>query len=293
MAMSHVVDPDPIDQLAAREDAQVVQVSMNAVGAITKSEVEAQLDAAHKYPRSITRFLQEASNLACLTVEIAESCIYSLPRDGKTITGPSVRLAEICASAYGNLHVGARVLDAEEKEIVSQGVAWDLQKNLRATIEVRRRITGRNGRRYSDDMVTTTGNAGASIALRNAIFRVIPRAYVNQIYDKARKVAVGDAKTLVNKRGELLDRLLKLGVTQDRVLLRLEKTGVEDIGVADLEVLIGLGTAIKQGETTIDEAFPAPAPSPAAPADDGKRMKIGSSKQAAPSVQADREPGED
>lgn len=244
------------------------------MGAIVRSEVEAQLDAAHKYPRSTTRFMQEALSLATITQEVAESCIYSLPRDGKMITGPSVRLAEICASAYGNLHVGGRVIEEEEKEIVAQGGAWDLQKNLRVTVEARRRITKKNGQRFGDDMIVTTGNAAVSIALRNAILRVIPRAYVDTIYNKVRQVAVGDAKTLVVRRDEILGRLNKLGISNDRVLARLGKPGLADIGLEELEQLIGLGTAIKNNEFTIDEAFPAPTPAPAAPVDDGKRISL-------------------
>jgi hypothetical protein len=265
----------PNDELmAVDQDGTVAHVSSGAVGAIVRSEVEAQLDAAHKYPRSATRFMQEAQTLATLSRETAESCIYSLPRDGKMITGPSVRLAEICASAWGNLHVGGRVVEEGDKEIVAQGGAWDLQKNLRVTVEARRRITTKAGRRYSDDMVVTTGNAAISIALRNAILRVIPRAYVDQIYEKVKLVAVGDAKTLATRRTELFARLNKMSIPNERILARLDRKGIDDVGLEDLETLIGLGTAIKNRELSIDEAFAAPTPAPAAPADDGKRISL-------------------
>lgn len=256
------------------DEKTIVHVAAGAAGAIARSEVEAQLDAAHKYPRSVSRFMQEALSLATISQEVAESCIYSLPRDGKMITGPSVRLAEICASAYGNLHFGGRVLEEEDKEIVAQGGAWDLQKNVRVTVEARRRITKKNGQRFGDDMIVTTGNAAISIALRNAILRVIPRAYVDTIYANVRKVAVGDAKTLVVRRDEILKRLNTMGISNDRILTRLAKAGVADIGLEELETLIGLGTAIKNNELPIDEAFPAPTPAPAAPVDDGKRISL-------------------
>ena len=292
MTMSTV---NAIEALAETEEIQLTHVTQSAVGAIVRNEVEAQLDAAHRYPRSITKFLQQAITMATISQEVAESCIYSLPRDGKMITGPSVRLAEICASAYGNLQVAARVLDAEDTHITAQGAAWDMEKNLRCTVEVRRRITNRNGRRYSDDMVVTTGNAAASIALRNAIFRVVPRAYVDGVYAKARSVAVGDARTLEARREQVLQRLGALGVTQDRVLLRLEVNGITDIGIEQLETLIGLGTAIKDGSQSIDEAFPEPAPAPTPEGQNGRRIGIGR-KQAKshPKNEAPtREPGSD
>lgn len=251
------------------------QVALSMAAALNRSDVEAQLTAAHQHPRKVARFLNEAITLATMTRPIAEACMYAVPRDGKLITGPSVRLAEICASAYGNLHIGARIVDVEEKEVVAQGIAWDLERNLRATVETRRRITNKQGRRYSDDMITTTGNAAASIALRNAIFRVIPKAYVQQVYDRARLTAVGDAKTLVARRDELLERLTKIGVHPDRVFHRLGKQK-PDISLDDIELLIGLGSAIASGDTEIDEAFPAPpsaAISGAAP-EEGRRISM-------------------
>jgi hypothetical protein len=253
---------DPLSRLMHEDDA-LVRVDNSAVAVLARSETEAQLDAAHKYPRSVARFMKEAMTLATLTRPIAEACIYALPRSGKIISGPSVRLAEIAASAYGNLHVAARVVDAEEREVVAQGVAWDLEKNLRITVEARRRIINSKGKRYDDDMITMTGNAAASIALRNAIFRVVPRAYIDMIYAKVKEVAVGDAKTLASRRVELMNRLMKIGVPQERILPRVGKTGIEDVGLEEVEQLIGLGTAIASGEKSIDDCFP-PLPGTAA-----------------------------
>jgi hypothetical protein len=273
-------DPNTAIQQLPDDDA-VVHVEIGAVAAIVKSEVEAQIEAAHRYPRNIKAFMNEAITLATLTQEVAESCIYSLPRAGKMITGPSVRLAEICASAYGNLHIAARVIGAEEREVVAQGVAWDTQKNLRIAIENKRRITDKNGKRFQDDMIIVTGNAAASIALRNAIFRVIPRSYVIPIYEKARAVAVGSAQTLEARRTQVVERLGKIGVSQERVLARLERPGVVDIDLDDLEILIGLGTAIKNGEVPIDEAFPAvalAAPPNVTAENDGKRISMRGSR---------------
>lgn len=225
---------------------------------IGSGELSSQLDAAHRYPRDVKLFLNEAKSIATLSKEIAESCIYSMPRDGKSIAGPSVRLAEICASAYGNLRVEAKVVEDTGKEIVARGTAWDTEKNIAVSIETRRRIVDKKGKRYSDDMITVTGNAAASIALRNALFRVIPKAYVDIVYEAAREVSVGNAKTLDTRRGEVVRTLQKMGVPTDRIFARVDVAGIESIGLDELATLIGYGTAIKAGEQTIDEAFPPP-----------------------------------
>lgn len=281
--MTMTTTAEAVEALVADEGgSHLVKPEVSALEAISRSEVAMQLDSAHRWPRSATKFLREATTLATLSVEIAESCMYSVPRGGKMLTGPSVRLAEICAASWGNLHVGARVIDATETEVIAQAVAWDLEKNVRVTIEAQRSIVGKRGR-FDDDMIRVTGMAAISIAMRNAVFRVIPRAYVETVYAKAKAVAVGDAKTLTTRRDDLLARLGKMGITQDRVLARLELKGVDDITLEHIETLIGIGTAIKGGELQVDEAFPLAAPSPVPPGTpEGRRIKLGGGSKKQP-----------
>lgn len=239
-------------------ETEVLNVQTTALQQITKGEIDMQISTAKQYPRSVTEFKKEALAMATMDEETAESCFYNLTRGGKEIQGPGVRLAEICGSAWGNMRYGARVIAEEGDFIVSQGVAHDLEKNVSATIENRRRITDKFGKKYSSDMIAVTANASCSIALRNAIFKVIPKTYINDIYEAAKKVAIGDAQTLNQKRTNAIEYFAKMGVTKERILETLGKQGVEDIDLVDYEKLIGLKTAIKDGDTTIEEAFPDP-----------------------------------
>lgn len=249
-------DTNEIDGVL-EDDSPTTAISVSAAAALNRSDVEAQIAAAHMFPRNIKRFLKDAQGMVTMTRSVAKSCLYALPRAGKVIPGPSVRLAEISASAYGNLHIAARVMEAEAKEVVSQGVCWDLEKNVRITIEARRRITDRSGNRYNDDMITMTGNAAASVGLRNAVFRVIPRSYIDWIYDKARTCAIGDGQTLPEQRDDAFATLLKMGITEDRVLLRVGRPSVQDVTLADLEILVGLMSAIRDGGERAEKMFPA------------------------------------
>lgn len=236
-----------------------IAIPATAVESITRAEIDTQIATARRYRRSLTLFAQTALRMATLDPETAASCFYMLPRGGKKIEGPSVRLAEICASAWGNLRYGARTVADSGTSLTAQGFAHDLETNVAMTIEVQRGVVDRNNRRYSEDMVNVTANAACSIARRNAIFGVIPRAYVDTIYKQAKKVAVGDEKTLTTRRDQALAHFASLDVPKERVLARLGKPGVADIDLADLELLTGLKTAIKDGDTTVDEAFPLPA----------------------------------
>ncbi len=249
-----------------------IPVEQTILQAVTKAELDQQITTARAYPRSLTKFMRECMDMATLNEQIAGECIYALPRDGKTIEGPSARLAEIVVSAWGNCRAGARVVDEGREFITAQGVFHDLERNSAITYEVKRRITNKRGDRYSSDMIAVTGNAACSIALRNAVFKGVPKAFWSGIYDAARKVIAGDSKTLVNRREQALGLLQKVGVTRDMVLAKLEISGTADIGMDEIVVLNGLYNAIRDNEITAEEAF-APKPDPNQPQPTGTKTQ--------------------
>lgn len=243
-------------KVAEPEEADALEI-LESTGALVPvdSEVSTMIATAKRFPRSIARSRKLALAMATMDEETAASCFYNLPRSGKRIEGPSARLAEIIAMSWGNVRFGAEVLDNDAKDVRSQGMCWDLESNVAFQVKVKRRITDKSGRTYNDDMIVTTGNAANSIAMRNAVLKVIPTVFWKPIYDAARKVAIGDATTLAARRGAALDYFTKLGVTEEQVCRALDVGGVEEIGLDELVALTGLRTAIKEGDTTIDEAF--------------------------------------
>lgn len=241
-------------------NTEVVQPS--AVEAITRGEIDIAISTARRYPRQLAAVKQSMMSFATLDEETAASCFYTLPRGGKTIQGPSVRLAEIALSCYGNLRAAARVINTvtsgENPHVMIQAVAFDLEKNISISIEKRRRIIGKKskGGMIDEDDINLATNACSAIAFRDAVFKVVPLALIKPVFEAARKVAVGDAKTLSDRRAKCIDTFAKMGVQKDAVLRRLEKKSVEDIDLADIELMIGLHNAIREGEVKVDEAFP-------------------------------------
>jgi hypothetical protein len=94
----------------------------------------------------------------------------------------------------------------------------------------------------------------------NAVFRVVPRALITPVYEAAKRVAVGDVKSLTTKRAQIIARLKQMGAKDSAILAAVGAEKTEDIDLAKLEVLIGLGTAIKDGEITLETAFPGASP---------------------------------
>lgn len=233
------------------------------VQAVSKAELDQAISTARAYPRSLTAFQRDCRSMATLNEKVAAECVYAIPRDGKVIEGPSARLAEIVVNAWGNCRAGARVVEEGRDFVTAQGVFHDLERNTSITYEVRRRIAGKGGKRFSLDMIGVTANAACSIALRNAVFKGVPKALWADIYAECRKVIAGDSKTLANRRADALTHLQKLGATKEMVFAALGVKGIEDIGLDELVTLGGWANAIKEGETTVEEAF---APKEIAPA---------------------------
>ncbi len=227
-----------------------------ALGAISRAEIDMQITTAKAYPRVPTRIVEEAQAIACQSVEAATACNYYLPHGDGGIEGPSIRLAEIMYSVYGNLRAGARISGIGAKFVTATGFAHDLEKNIVYQGDTKRRITNKNGTRYNDDLIQKTCNAAASIAFRQAIFKVIPSVFVNEVYQAALKFAKGGEKTLMARRVQCATYFSKWGVTREMLA---EAIGADDFDLIETEDLTKLGgiiTAIREGDTSIDQVFP-------------------------------------
>ena len=182
---------------------QIVQID-----ALERASVDSQVATAKQYPRNIKRSIDNSIVMATMNEETAQSCGYALPRGGKPITGPSVHLAKIIASNWGNMRTEAKVIQITDKQIISRGTAWDLETNVASAFEVRRSIVNSKGQRFSDDMITVTGNAANSIAYRNAVFSVVPKAVTDKVYKSAQKFITGDLsdeEKLIKKRADAIN----------------------------------------------------------------------------------------
>lgn len=249
------------------EHVEALAVTANALEQIERASIDIQIATAHKYPKHKTEQLSKVKadmlSFATLDEETAAACFYTLPRGNKVIQGPSIRMAEIAISCYGNIRDCVRTLEVVDRgptpHVVVQAVCHDLEKNVAVSIEKRRRITKKKKNQFIDeDDITLAVNAGAAIAFRDAAFKVIPQALIKPVWEAAKKVAVGDLRSIVETRSKCIERLNKMGVTDDRILSVLDCRAIEDIGQPQLEILFGLGTAIKDGDCTLEEAFPKP-----------------------------------
>lgn len=243
------------------EEVQIIS-NVETLQAMTRQEIDVQIATAKQYPRDLARVSENISAMAMFDKETMEACLYSLERtDSKTgekkiIEGPTVRLAEICVSQWGNLRTGKRIIGNDGKRITAQGICFDLETNVSMTTEMQRRITTSKGFTYSDDMQVMTGNAAASIAFRNAVFTVIPKVVVNKVLKEIKCKMLEDAKSNPEaKRQEVLNWFQSKGVTPAEVCTYLGIKDTREISAEHIVKLRGVATAIGEGVTTVDETF--------------------------------------
>lgn len=236
------------------KSAQLIQVD-----AVERANIDSQVATAKQYPRNIRRSIDNSVVMATMNQETAQSCGYALPRGGKLITGPSVHLAKIIVSNWGNIRTEAKVVQQTDKEVISRGTAWDLETNVASAFEVRRSIVNSKGQRFSDDMVVVTGNAANSIAYRNAVFAVIPKAITDRVYLAAQKLITGDlsnADKLLKKRTSIVNDFKNdYGISENEVITLCGKQTINQIGANEISTLIGILQSFKDGDSTVDEVM--------------------------------------
>lgn len=244
------------------EIIEVKQADM--LQAINRAEVDIQIATAKQYPRDLHAVLNKIATYATMDKETAEDCFYVLRRKDaqghdSVIEGLSVRMAEIIAGAWGNLRVQTRIIGNDGRMITAQAICHDLETNFAVSKEVKRSIMTKKGFTFSQDMQVVTGNAAASIAFRNAVLTVVPKAVTKRIIDEVKKVALGQAIDVETSRKNCLANFAKAGVTEAMVCQYLGIATAAEIDKERLFELRATWNAIKEGTTTVQETFVRPA----------------------------------
>lgn len=241
----------------AEYEIMQVEAPLMQLDSIERANVDVQVATAKQYPRDIKRALNNSIALATMDRQTAESCGYALSRGGKLITGPSVHLAKIIVQQYGNVRVEAKVVQITDKQVVSRGTAWDLESNTATAFEVRRSICSKDGKRFSDDMITVTGNAANSIAYRNAAFAIIPKSITDSAYRAAQELIAGDLSDeakLIKKRKQIFDGFKDTyGISEAEVLKLVGKETINQVKSKEVTVLIGIAQSLQDGDTTVSD----------------------------------------
>lgn len=199
------------------------QMSVSAARA--QKEVEGQIIMAKKFPRDEIQAINRIRT-ACKRYQLAKSAEYSYPRGGQTVSGASIRLAEVLAQNWGNLDFGIRELSQENGESTVEAYCWDLETNVKQTkiFHVKHeRLANKKITKLTDprDIYELVANNG-SRRLRACILGIIPADVVELAQEECDKTIAGNNDIpLVDRIRSMVDAFSKLGVTKDMIEQRL------------------------------------------------------------------------
>lgn len=173
----------------------------------------------------------------------------------------------------GNIRIENKVVGFDNTHVTCEAVCFDLERNFAIRTQIKRSIVGNSGR-YSEDMCTIVGNAGNSIALRNAVFAVIDASVVKKIYDAAKQKITGDVSDeskLIARRTVVFEGFKSayhtMKLTDDEIAKAVGKSQINHITADDIVTLIGFEKSMAAGEMTPESVFrptniTGPAPKP-------------------------------
>lgn len=214
-------------------------------------EVQAAMVVAKKFPRDEAKSMDRILS-ACTRKTLAESAIYSYPRGGTEVTGPSIRLAECLAQNWGNLDFGYIELDQKQGESTVMAYAWDLETNTRQSkvFTVPHRRETKNGSyplTESRDIYELIANQ-ASRRVRSCVLAVIPGDVVEAALQQCELTmkAGMNAKPLGDLIAEMVQCFAKYDVTEEMLSGYIGKN-IEAFNEKDVVKLRKIYSSLKDG----------------------------------------------
>lgn len=227
-----------------------------------KAMVDMQIVTAKRYPRKLASCIENSIALATLSEETAKECMYNLLKGGKMIKGPSVVLAKIMAREFGNMRVENRVVGYDKTHVTCEATAFDLEKNYAIRTTIKKSLLTSLGGRVSEDMAVIIGNAGNAVALRNAVFAILPKQVVDKVYTAVREKIAGklsDENALTAARAKMIEHVKNTypsyAFTDEEIASAFGKQSISHLTKDDIIDFAGIETAIKSGDISVESVF--------------------------------------
>lgn len=172
-------------------------------------EVQAAVFMAKRFPRNENEALGRILR-SCDRVGLATKAVYSYPKGGSQVSGPSVRLAEAIAQAWGNIQSGVVELEQRDGESMCMAYCWDIETNTRECkiFTVKHQISTRNGMKVLTDpreIYELVANQGAR-RKRACILNIIPGDIVDEAMARCNKtLQSSNRKPLIDRLREMVD----------------------------------------------------------------------------------------
>lgn len=248
----------------------IVEAAPTAFAAQAQAAVEARYKMAILRPRDMEQVRAKLLR-TCAIPSFAEGAQYRKPIGaGKFAEGPSIRFAEECVRALGNMHVESALVSEDDDRRVIRVTVTDLEANITVPVDaviektversgvrqgqivVSERTNSRGQRtfkvRAGEDELAVKQAALVSKALRNAVRRLVPKWLEDEAMETCAATLKSAAKEKANVE-RLTRAFAKLGVPLDHLVGYLGHS-LESMTPEEYNLLRGIGEAIKDGEAT-------------------------------------------
>lgn len=221
------------------------------------AEVQAAMIIAKRFPRDPVAAMDRIMN-ACTRPTLAEGALYSYSRGGSDVTGPSIRLAEAMAQAWGNMQFGVRELEQRNGESTVEAFAVDIETNTRQVKVFQvahERHTKKGAYKLTDprDIYELVANQGAR-RLRACILGVIPGDVTEAAVRQCEQTLTANADTSPEGLKKLVAAFEPLGVSKEHIERRIQSR-IEAIRPAQVVQLKKVYASLRDGMSSPADWF--------------------------------------
>jgi hypothetical protein len=249
-------EPNPFRVPANAPGINAGAVTIESSKAI--AEAQGKLIIAKNFPRD--EHLAYAKVMeACKRKSLAEKAIYSYPRSGSTISGPSIRLAEELARCWGNVDFGIKELSQKDGESEMSAYCWDMETNTMSSqtfVVAHVRDTKKGQVRLTEQRDIYENNANmAGRRLRARILAILPPDLVEAAVAECKKTLAGDNDIPIADRiNKMVASFAKFGVKIDTLEKRLGRK-IDTMTTEDICEYAGIYNSLKDGNSSISDWF--------------------------------------
>lgn len=226
------------------------------------AETQAQVFMAKQFPRDENQARARILR-SCQRPGLASKAIYTYPKGGQRVSGPSIRLAEAIAQAWGNLDFNTVILEQRENESVCLSYCWDVETNTRASRSfiVPHKISTKHGEKVLTDpreIYELAANQGAR-RLRACILSIIPGDIVDEAIEACNvTLSGGNKRPLLDRLRELTDRFMTYYSVPLSSIERYFGYPLDSFTEMDGVTLAGIYTALRDGASSREDYFQLP-----------------------------------
>jgi hypothetical protein len=238
----------------------VLNAGTSALATKALAEIQGKVYMAKQFPRQMDLVMSKLQ-ASCERQGLAEVAEYEYNRGGSTINGASIKLLEVVAQCYGNIHYTWKELERNPEGHYSKCIAdaWDLETNVSSSLEFD--VSHYRDTKGGRTLVTAERDlyeliaSNASRRVRKCLENVVPR----DIVDSARQwcdqtlTSKVDVQVGIDKALSFFKDTYKITLGQVEAYFGMSRQGFTKNTYLKLQKLF---TSFKDGVSTPDEVFP-------------------------------------